>query len=310
MMKNLVSIACYVVLVAAFTLGADSGFSASPVSAQTSNQPLRVYIADPSGQAHHWNAELPQSIRAYTRNSADLVVAIRETQRNGSDWATYRDCGVIYAKQTIYHVTLFDTENRVIASETFYGPMGDLPYIIINCTVYSGGPPSWTTFLSWLERHIDAAPGQLEATATPPDPTERVVRSERTWQSTGLRVSSGDRLSIDYVDGTWTWSAGHPGFDASGDPDPANTCAEICNRVAPGDSPAGRFCPIPDAPIGELVARLGGGSPFSVGNHIIRVAGQASGGGRGQLLYLAMNDCSTGLYDNTGSLQVRIQVRR
>lgn len=67
----------------------------------------------------------------------------------------------------------------------------------------------------------------------------------------------------------------------------------------------------PKAPVGSLIAKIGGstaavddGSVFIVGSKaVIRLTGEIQGP-----LYLAINDHVTGLADNTGSLEVKVSL--
>jgi hypothetical protein len=116
------------------------------------------------------------------------------------------------------------------------------------------------------------------------EPTRVTVRvdADRAWTDTHVDLASGDRLEIDALGGTWSpWPGGH--YDAlgfGGDP----RCD--CNRLM-GVSHA------------ALIARVGDGDPFFVGDHWEQLVGE------GGTLFLGIND--TRLDDNSGSLEVRIE---
>lgn len=108
------------------------------------------------------------------------------------------------------------------------------------------------------------------------------VQADRAWTDTYLDVTSGDRLVIDYRGGTWSpWPGGlYDALGFGGDP----RCD--CNQLM-GVSHA------------ALIARVGDGEPFFVGDHWEQALGE---GGR---LFLGIND--TRLDDNAGWLEVRIE---
>jgi hypothetical protein len=118
------------------------------------------------------------------------------------------------------------------------------------------------------------------------EPTRVTVRveAEQAWTDTHVDLAAGDRLQIDALGGTWSpWPGGRYGaIGAGGDP----LCD--CNQMM-GVSHA------------ALIARLGDGHPFLVGDHWDQIVGD---GGR---LYLGIND--TRLGDNSGSLEVRIETQ-
>jgi hypothetical protein len=118
------------------------------------------------------------------------------------------------------------------------------------------------------------------------EPTRVTVRveAEQAWTDTHVDLASGDRLEIDALGGTWSpWPGGRYGAIGSGG-DPLCDCNQLM-----GVSHA------------ALIARLGDGQPFLVGDHWDQVVGD---GGR---LYLGIND--TRLDDNSGSLEVRIETQ-
>lgn len=111
------------------------------------------------------------------------------------------------------------------------------------------------------------------------------MRAERGWNDTGLELRPGDVLTIDYVSGVWSpWPGdAYDALGSGGDP----RCD--CNLI-PGVSHA------------ALIGRIGEGAPFLVG---FEFSGPVGAAGR---LYLGIND--TRLDDNSGSLRVRVAVRR
>ncbi len=83
------------------------------------------------------------------------------------------------------------------------------------------------------------------------------------------------------------------------------TCGAVCDDVAPGDPPAGNFCPIYGAPIGSLVGRVGS-QVFWIGENATYTI--PTDAGLKQELFLRMNDCDTGLHDNAGSIRVDVGI--
>jgi hypothetical protein len=118
------------------------------------------------------------------------------------------------------------------------------------------------------------------------EPTRVTVRvdADRAWTDTQVDLASGDRLEIDALGGTWSpWPGGQ--YDAlgfGGDP----RCD--CNRLM-GVSHA------------ALIARVGDGEPFFVGDHWEQLVGDSG------TLFLGIND--TRLDDNSGSLEVHIEAQ-
>jgi hypothetical protein len=118
------------------------------------------------------------------------------------------------------------------------------------------------------------------------EPTRVTVRveAEQAWTDTHVDLAAGARLQIDALGGTWSpWPGGRYGAIGSGG-DPLCDCNQLM-----GVSHA------------ALIARLGDGQPFLVGDHWDQIVGD---GGR---LYLGIND--TRLDDNSGSLEVRIETQ-
>ncbi len=121
------------------------------------------------------------------------------------------------------------------------------------------------------------------------------VRADRGWQDTGATVQVGDTVEIQYISGSWTQSVGKEPYH-TGAVDPTKyVCANVMNASACVE-------PIPDFPQGGLIGRLGS-RLLKVGNYL-RFVAEAAGP-----LYLRMNDADSGLYDNAGTLTVRITVQ-
>src|SRR5204863_9625469 len=106
----------------------------------------------------------------------------------------------------------------------------------------------------------------------------------------------------------WAWTLDYPHFDAVGDPEVSHTCSNVCDKVAPGATPAGIYCPRHDMRIGALVGKVGNNEIFYIGDRIIyRVPSNID---QLQTLYVRMNDCDNGIGDNDGSIQADIHVSR
>jgi len=121
------------------------------------------------------------------------------------------------------------------------------------------------------------------------------VRANQGWQNTGAIVQVGDTVEIQYVSGSWTQSVGKEPYHTGANDPTQYVCANIMNAAACIE-------PIPDFPQGGLIGRLGS-RLLKVGNSLRFVAETAGP------LYLRMNDADSGLYDNAGTLTVRITVQ-
>jgi hypothetical protein len=111
------------------------------------------------------------------------------------------------------------------------------------------------------------------------------VDARDQWTDSGILVRAGDDLLFDST-GTIQLS--------SGDRDVASPAGAYTGRTAPQ-------APIPSVPAGALVARIGNGRPFAVGD---QRSIRAPGSGR---LYLGINDDYLG--DNSGEFRVNITTR-
>lgn len=134
------------------------------------------------------------------------------------------------------------------------------------------------------------------------------IDSKGQWQDTGVQVSSGSVVQIIATSGEWKWSSVEPNIGATGDTNPVNTCGHVCDMVRAGDPLAGRYCPRYNDPMGALIGRVGayGGNSFLIGSSVTYAV--PSNINAPQNIYMRMNDCDTGLYDNEGSISVTIAV--
>jgi hypothetical protein len=109
------------------------------------------------------------------------------------------------------------------------------------------------------------------------------VEAKEGWNNTHIKVETGDILTITYVSGRWSpWSG--EGFDAIGSGgDPRCRC-----NVMEGVSHA------------ALIGRIGDNEPFLVGERYHHSIGESG------ILYLGINDVD--IYDNSGRLQVRVEI--
>lgn len=130
--------------------------------------------------------------------------------------------------------------------------------------------------------------------------TAVTVFADRDWLDTGVELRSGDTLNMRRISGSWTyWHGTVPMHDADGAARPHRyVCtdhipAAACNEMVPG------------AAKGALVARVGNGPPFLVGEH------RQTRVDRSGALMLRINDgpLAADLADNTGSIQVEVSRR-
>ena len=106
--------------------------------------------------------------------------------------------------------------------------------------------------------------------------------------ATDIEVQHDDIVSIDYLDGAWTVRGGPVGQG---------------NQVGPNGYPGEYLSvgvPLPSAPVGALVGRIGDGRPFQVGYGARFRAGEEG------VLKFMIND--VGLEDNTGALKLKVEV--
>jgi len=107
------------------------------------------------------------------------------------------------------------------------------------------------------------------------------VYANKGWQGTGVKISTGEKLTILYISGLWSpWAGGqYDGIGSGGDP----KCG--CNVIM-GVSHA------------ALIGKIGDSNPFLVGNSFTQRMGE-----NGEL-FLGINDSQYG--DNSGSLTLEI----
>ncbi len=109
------------------------------------------------------------------------------------------------------------------------------------------------------------------------------VEASEGWNNTHIEVEEGDLLTITYVSGKWSPWPGDK-FDAIGSGgDPRCRC-----NVMEGVSHA------------ALIGRIGDHEPFLVGERYHHSIGESG------LLYLGINDVD--IYDNSGHLQVKVEI--
>jgi hypothetical protein len=109
------------------------------------------------------------------------------------------------------------------------------------------------------------------------------VKAASRWSGTGLYISEGDSLTITYLSGKWSpWPGGQ--YDAIGSGgDPRCRC-----NVIEGVSHA------------ALIGKIGANDPFFVGDQYFHRVGESGE------LFLGINDMD--LYDNSGSLRIRVEI--
>jgi hypothetical protein len=112
------------------------------------------------------------------------------------------------------------------------------------------------------------------------------------WQDTGILLPLDSRVNVAYVSGRWSLGGGLGFADAQGYPDfyPASL-GGACNDA-----------PMPDEQAGALIARIGEGQAFVVGNSV------ALASDRDAVLFLGPNDAEACLGDNQGKVTVEILI--
>jgi hypothetical protein len=137
-----------------------------------------------------------------------------------------------------------------------------------------------------LARTNDAvATSGTSQTTSAPSTTQRggiVVPANRAWTQAGIRVRSGE------------WVA----FDSTGEIRLTTDPADIASPSGAASNRTAEKAPIPSAPIGTLIGRIGDGQPFVIGNQT-RVQMPAAG-----VLFLGINDDH--LADNAGDFRVQV----
>ncbi len=109
------------------------------------------------------------------------------------------------------------------------------------------------------------------------------VEAREGWNNTHIEVEAGDLLTITYVSGKWSPWPGDK-YDAIGSGgDPRCRC-----NVMEGVSHA------------ALIGRIGDHEPFLIGERYHHSIGESG------ILYLGINDVD--IYDNSGHLQVKVEI--
>jgi hypothetical protein len=131
---------------------------------------------------------------------------------------------------------------------------------------------------------LDAPQTPAYPTAHLTEPVLREISASAGWQSTGVLVRPGETIRFQYMSGE----------------------IRDADSVIRGPAGAGYTCgdstccePVPDAPRAALIGRVGD-HLFPIGD---RSAIEAQEAGE---LQLRVNDCDSGLFDNSGSLQMKI----
>ena len=161
------------------------------------------------------------------------------------------------------------------------------------------------------------SPQQTPLPAQTPQPSTRApiaVDSTKDWQDTGIYLMKGDAVSIVVVGGKWTiyrlpldaklkQQLGDDMVDA---PIWIYVRGENAGEGEPTRFCQGADCPVPGGNFGALVARIGRGEPFQIGN-----AKTFTATAEGDLL-LRINDGyregTVNLEDNSGVLAVDVKV--
>jgi hypothetical protein len=121
------------------------------------------------------------------------------------------------------------------------------------------------------------------------------VQSTLPWQNTGINIKQGSTVLVSFTSCSWTADPGDNNgnlYDANGSPDIIV-------------SPTQPLYPMVNVPMGALVGRVNGGTPFLIGDGSV-VPDDVSG-----LLELCINDDLTGAYgaglkDNRGAINVSL----
>lgn len=141
---------------------------------------------------------------------------------------------------------------------------------------------------------ITVGPVEFEIPTIPPKSTQAIsvtsfeVFADRSWQDTGIVISTGDTVQISYISGSWTvWKGVDPSTDGNGQEGRRDPCTAV-----------------PDHNTSGLVGQIGNDAPFWIGNDVTLRQPRLSGN-----LKLGINDCPP-LGGNDGSLTVHIAVAR
>ncbi|NOT06490.1 MAG: hypothetical protein HOP27_18005 [Anaerolineales bacterium] len=127
-----------------------------------------------------------------------------------------------------------------------------------------------------------------EAKLTSTAQIQFTVESTLAWQDTGVKISAGDNVQIEYLSGSWTtWADGHPSVGPTGN-------INISDPKNPNH-------PLPSAYPGVLIGKIEKSDEIQeIGMGILFIA-KSSGN-----LYLQINDDN--LSDNEGNIRVRISI--
>lgn len=118
--------------------------------------------------------------------------------------------------------------------------------------------------------------------------TRSSVDARQGWQPASLTVAAGTRLVLQVRSGEWTHSPGSP------NPNQGQGVGQACALRQPPSTCAE---PLPNAPTGSLIGRIGG-QMFAIGSGAA-VAAPAAGD-----LWLRLNEADTELADNNGRLEL------
>jgi hypothetical protein len=117
-----------------------------------------------------------------------------------------------------------------------------------------------------------------------------LVSADQGWQDTGIAAQSGQEISIEFLggqisDGPTTIVDGTGSY-------------YVCGN-------AGCCEPLPEAHRGSLIGRVGptDESTFYIGDDLEQTIHRAGN------LFLRINDCDAGLWDNHGAFQVRVTIQ-
>ena len=136
-----------------------------------------------------------------------------------------------------------------------------------------------------LARPSASAPTSGSSSSTPgiPEGTGVAVSGTQAWTPTGMTVRQGDRLT----------------FNATGEVRLSTDAADVANANGSRSGRKVAASPVPAAAAGALIARVGNGAAFPIGE-----SGTVTMPSNGQL-FLGINDDHVG--DNSGGYRVQIQ---
>lgn len=137
-----------------------------------------------------------------------------------------------------------------------------------------------TVLACWCTTAADSIASDLRA--TPVSGYIFDLPANQGWSNTGVYLRAGQVFDVAYLAGQISDGA-----------------SAIANAAGSGYVCGHSGCcePLPKAPRGALIGRLGRDT-FYIGNGGTFTAAESA------LLYLRVNDCDEGLYDNRGSLQI------